>query len=181
MPVGFSGHFYWRIEHKTNIIQHISNLSRSSAMPLIHQWMQPLIPTLWVVLCMSVKFDLSSWGYWYRFWLMVFIMTWLTFSLPLQCVNAGMDTLTLARFICELSLLDMQFVPVRASLLASACLLIALVTKDLGGWVRVRLRNAYTIREFINLTVCLWNTHPWWYRHKLSLWIQQFLCAVVLW
>lgn len=55
----------------------------------------------------------------------------------MQCVNAGMDTLTLARFVCELSLLEMQFVPVRASLLASACLLIALVTKDLGGWVSV--------------------------------------------
>ncbi|KAI4896824.1 hypothetical protein NFI96_029284 [Prochilodus magdalenae] len=51
-----------------------------------------------------------------------------------KCVNAGMDTLTLARFVCELSLLEMQFVPVRASLLASACLLLALVTKDLGGW-----------------------------------------------
>ncbi|XP_026882253.2 G2/mitotic-specific cyclin-B3 isoform X1 [Electrophorus electricus] len=51
-----------------------------------------------------------------------------------QCVNAGMDTLTLARFVCELSLMDMCFVPVRGSLLASACLLIALVTKDLGGW-----------------------------------------------
>ncbi|XP_072544896.1 G2/mitotic-specific cyclin-B3 [Salminus brasiliensis] len=51
-----------------------------------------------------------------------------------KCVNAGMDTLTLARFVCELSLLEMEFVPVRASLLASACLLIALVTKDLGGW-----------------------------------------------
>lgn len=48
-----------------------------------------------------------------------------------------MDTLTLARFVCELSLLEMHFVPVRASLLASACLLIALVTKDLGGWVSV--------------------------------------------
>uniref|UniRef100_A0A4W4EAI2 G2/mitotic-specific cyclin-B3 n=1 Tax=Electrophorus electricus TaxID=8005 RepID=A0A4W4EAI2_ELEEL len=51
-----------------------------------------------------------------------------------KCVNAGMDTLTLARFVCELSLMDMCFVPVRGSLLASACLLIALVTKDLGGW-----------------------------------------------
>lgn len=50
-----------------------------------------------------------------------------------------MDTLTLARFICELSLLEMEFVPVRASLLASACLLIALVTKDMGGWVCVYL------------------------------------------
>ncbi|KAI5106028.1 G2/mitotic-specific cyclin-B3 [Silurus meridionalis] len=59
-----------------------------------------------------------------------------TLSHNFMCVNAGMDTLTLARFVCELSLLEMQFVPVRASLLASACLLIALVTKDLGGWMR---------------------------------------------
>ncbi|TRY81423.1 hypothetical protein DNTS_032192 [Danionella cerebrum] len=53
-----------------------------------------------------------------------------------KCVNAGMDTLTLARFVCELSLLRMEFVPVRASLLASACLFIALVTKDLCGWTQ---------------------------------------------
>uniref|UniRef100_A0A8C6TKN5 G2/mitotic-specific cyclin-B2 n=1 Tax=Neogobius melanostomus TaxID=47308 RepID=A0A8C6TKN5_9GOBI len=36
----------------------------------------------------------------------------------------GMDTLTLARYYCEMR-----------SVLASACLLLALVTKDLGGWV----------------------------------------------
>uniref|UniRef100_A0A8C6TSA2 G2/mitotic-specific cyclin-B2 n=1 Tax=Neogobius melanostomus TaxID=47308 RepID=A0A8C6TSA2_9GOBI len=35
----------------------------------------------------------------------------------------GMDTLTLARYYCEMR-----------SVLASACLLLALVTKDLGGW-----------------------------------------------
>lgn len=51
-----------------------------------------------------------------------------------KCVNAGMDTLTLARYVCELSLQEMDLVGVRGSLLASACLLIALVTKDLGGW-----------------------------------------------
>ncbi|XP_037538740.1 G2/mitotic-specific cyclin-B3 [Nematolebias whitei] len=50
------------------------------------------------------------------------------------CVNAGMDTLTLARYYCEMSLLEMDLVPERGSLVASACLLIALVTKDLGGW-----------------------------------------------
>lgn len=53
----------------------------------------------------------------------------------LQCVNAGMDTLTLARYLCEMSLMEMDFVAERGSLLASACLLMALVTKDLGGWV----------------------------------------------
>ena len=53
----------------------------------------------------------------------------------MQCVNASMDTLTLARYFCEMSLMDMELVVERGSLLASACLLMALVTKDLGGWV----------------------------------------------
>ena len=52
-----------------------------------------------------------------------------------QCVNAGTDTLMLARYVCELSLEEMDLMPERSSLLASACLLIALVSKDLGGWV----------------------------------------------
>uniref|UniRef100_A0A3B5AZ95 G2/mitotic-specific cyclin-B2 n=1 Tax=Stegastes partitus TaxID=144197 RepID=A0A3B5AZ95_9TELE len=51
-----------------------------------------------------------------------------------KCVSAGMDTLTLARYFCEMSLMEMDLVPERGSLLASACLLMALVTKDLGGW-----------------------------------------------
>ncbi|XP_042368380.1 G2/mitotic-specific cyclin-B3 isoform X2 [Plectropomus leopardus] len=51
-----------------------------------------------------------------------------------KCVSAGMDTLTLARYYCEMSLMEMELVPERGSLLASACLLMALVTKDLGGW-----------------------------------------------
>ncbi|KAG7496771.1 G2/mitotic-specific cyclin-B3 [Solea senegalensis] len=51
-----------------------------------------------------------------------------------KCVNAGMDTLTLARFFCEMSLMDMNLVAERGSLLASSCLLMALVTKSLGGW-----------------------------------------------
>ncbi|XP_034713062.1 G2/mitotic-specific cyclin-B3 isoform X2 [Etheostoma cragini] len=51
-----------------------------------------------------------------------------------KCVNAGMDTLTLARYYCEMSLMEMDLVSERGSLLASACLLMALVTKDLGGW-----------------------------------------------
>ncbi|XP_029944177.1 G2/mitotic-specific cyclin-B3 isoform X2 [Salarias fasciatus] len=51
-----------------------------------------------------------------------------------KCVSAGMDTLTLARYFCEMSLMEMDLVPERGSLLAAACLLMALVTKDLGGW-----------------------------------------------
>lgn len=51
-----------------------------------------------------------------------------------KCVSAGMDTLTLARFYCEVSLLEMDLVVERGSRLASACLLLALITKDLGGW-----------------------------------------------
>uniref|UniRef100_A0A3B4FJZ9 G2/mitotic-specific cyclin-B2 n=1 Tax=Pundamilia nyererei TaxID=303518 RepID=A0A3B4FJZ9_9CICH len=51
-----------------------------------------------------------------------------------KCVSASMDTLTLARYYCEMSLMEMDLVPERGSLVASACLLMALVTKDLGGW-----------------------------------------------
>nr|XP_020475192.1 G2/mitotic-specific cyclin-B3 isoform X2 [Monopterus albus] len=51
-----------------------------------------------------------------------------------KCASAGMDTLTLARYFCEMSLMEMELVTERGSLLASACLLMALVTKDLGGW-----------------------------------------------
>lgn len=51
-----------------------------------------------------------------------------------------MDTLTLARYYCEMSLMDMELVPERGSLVASACLLMALLTKDLGGWVRPATR-----------------------------------------
>ncbi|XP_033962003.1 G2/mitotic-specific cyclin-B3 isoform X1 [Pseudochaenichthys georgianus] len=51
-----------------------------------------------------------------------------------KCVSAGMDTLTLARFFCEMSLMEMDLVEERGSLLASACLLLALISKDLGGW-----------------------------------------------
>lgn len=55
-----------------------------------------------------------------------------------------MDTLTLARYYCEMSLMDMELVPERGSLLASACLLMALVTKDLGGWVSLLPASAAT-------------------------------------
>lgn len=54
-----------------------------------------------------------------------------------QCVGVGMDTLTLARYYCELSLMDMELALERSSLLAAACLLLALRTKNLPVWVRI--------------------------------------------
>nr|XP_046176114.1 G2/mitotic-specific cyclin-B3-like isoform X1 [Oncorhynchus gorbuscha] len=57
-----------------------------------------------------------------------------------KCVSASMETLTLARYVCELSLQEMDLVPERGSLLASACLLLALVTKELGGWIGLYFR-----------------------------------------
>lgn len=50
-----------------------------------------------------------------------------------------METLTLARFLCELTLQDYTFVQEGASRLAASCLLLALKMKNLSGWVRIAL------------------------------------------
>ncbi|XP_008433559.1 G2/mitotic-specific cyclin-B3 [Poecilia reticulata] len=66
-----------------------------------------------------------------------------------RCVNAGMDTLTLARFFCEMSLMEIDFVEERGSRLASACLLMALVTKNLGGWCPIlQFHSGYQVSDF---------------------------------
>ncbi|KAJ8401782.1 hypothetical protein AAFF_G00377530 [Aldrovandia affinis] len=65
-----------------------------------------------------------------------------------KCVRANMETLTLARYVCELSLLELELVPERASRLACACLLLALTTKDLGGWTPVlQFHTGYTVSD----------------------------------
>ncbi|XP_030066315.1 G2/mitotic-specific cyclin-B3 [Microcaecilia unicolor] len=51
-----------------------------------------------------------------------------------KCARASMETLTLARFICELTLQEYDFVQESASRLAASCLLLALKMKHLGGW-----------------------------------------------
>ncbi|XP_074479316.1 G2/mitotic-specific cyclin-B3 [Sebastes fasciatus] len=67
-----------------------------------------------------------------------------------KCVSAGMDTLTLARFYCEMSLMEMELVAERGSRLASACLLLALVTKDLGGWSPVlQFHSGYQTSDLV--------------------------------
>ncbi|XP_072286753.1 G2/mitotic-specific cyclin-B3 [Pyxicephalus adspersus] len=51
-----------------------------------------------------------------------------------KCAHATMETLTLARYICELTLQEYEFVQERASKMAASCLYLALKMKDLGGW-----------------------------------------------
>lgn len=58
-------------------------------------------------------------------------------SLPasLQCARASMETLTLARFLCEMTLQEYDYARESPSKLAASCLLLALTMKNLGGWV----------------------------------------------
>ncbi|KAM9437660.1 G2/mitotic-specific cyclin-B3-like [Salvelinus alpinus] len=73
-----------------------------------------------------------------------------------KCVSASMETLTLARYVCELSLLELQQVPERGSRLAAACLLLALITKGLGGWTSMlEYHTGYTVKELTPLVKTL--------------------------
>lgn len=49
-----------------------------------------------------------------------------------------METLTLARFLCEMTLQEYDYARERPSKLAASCLLLALTMKNLGGWVSPR-------------------------------------------
>ncbi|XP_026794468.2 G2/mitotic-specific cyclin-B3 isoform X1 [Pangasianodon hypophthalmus] len=65
-----------------------------------------------------------------------------------KVAHASMETLTLARYVCELSLLELELVPERASRLASACLLLALITTRLGGWTAaLRYHSGYALSD----------------------------------
>lgn len=46
-----------------------------------------------------------------------------------------METLTLARFLCEMTLQEYDYARESPSKLAASCLLLALIMKNLGGWV----------------------------------------------
>lgn len=56
-------------------------------------------------------------------------------GLIFQCAKANMETLTLARFILEFSLMDYPLVSVLDSKVAAACLMLALSMRKLGEWV----------------------------------------------
>ncbi|XP_063169559.1 G2/mitotic-specific cyclin-B3 [Candoia aspera] len=69
-----------------------------------------------------------------------------------KCAQATMETLTLARFICELTLQDYAFVQERASRLAASCLLLALKMKSLGGWSpTLEYYSGYGTRDLLPL------------------------------
>lgn len=50
------------------------------------------------------------------------------------CLRADMNTLTLSRFICEMTLQEYNYIHERASKLAAGCFLLALYMKKLGHW-----------------------------------------------
>ncbi|XP_048815727.1 G2/mitotic-specific cyclin-B3 [Lagopus muta] len=51
-----------------------------------------------------------------------------------KCARASMETLTLARFLCEMTLQEYDYARERPSKLAASSLLLALTMKNLGGW-----------------------------------------------
>ncbi|XP_064568983.1 G2/mitotic-specific cyclin-B3 isoform X4 [Zonotrichia leucophrys gambelii] len=51
-----------------------------------------------------------------------------------KCARATMETLTLARFLCEMTLQEYDYARESPSKLAASCLLLALTMKNLGGW-----------------------------------------------
>ncbi|XP_064526449.1 G2/mitotic-specific cyclin-B3 isoform X3 [Pseudopipra pipra] len=51
-----------------------------------------------------------------------------------KCARATMETLTLARFLCEMTLQEYDYTRESPSKLAASCLLLALTMKNLGGW-----------------------------------------------
>ena len=67
-----------------------------------------------------------------------------------------METLTLARYILETSLLEYDFVPVRASKMAAACLSLAMAMKDLNEWTPTLVYyTGYTRKDLNELVVKL--------------------------
>lgn len=52
-----------------------------------------------------------------------------------------METLTLARFVCEMTLQEYDYARERPSKLAASSLLLALTMKNLGGWVSMGTRG----------------------------------------
>lgn len=51
-----------------------------------------------------------------------------------KCARASMETLTMARYILEMSLMEYEFIKYRESKMASACLLLAMKMKNAGEW-----------------------------------------------
>ncbi|CAB4014343.1 G2 mitotic-specific cyclin-B3 [Paramuricea clavata] len=73
-----------------------------------------------------------------------------------KAADATMETLTLARYILETSLLEYDFVPVRASKMAAACLSLAMEMKNLNKWTPTLVYyTGYTRQELSELVTKL--------------------------
>uniref|UniRef100_A0A915KN46 G2/mitotic-specific cyclin-B3 n=1 Tax=Romanomermis culicivorax TaxID=13658 RepID=A0A915KN46_ROMCU len=71
-----------------------------------------------------------------------------------KTTKLGMETLTLARFILESSLMHYEFVSYKESLMASACLLLALKMKNEGEWGDVhRKYSGYKTEDLEPITL----------------------------
>ncbi|KAG8448083.1 hypothetical protein GDO86_015248 [Hymenochirus boettgeri] len=69
-----------------------------------------------------------------------------------KCAHANMETLTLARYACELTLQEYDFVQESASKLAASCLLLALKMKELGDWsATLQHYSGYQIKDLVPL------------------------------
>ncbi|XP_053554954.1 G2/mitotic-specific cyclin-B3 [Bombina bombina] len=69
-----------------------------------------------------------------------------------KCAHSNMETLTLARYICELTLQEYDFVQESASKMAASCLLLALKMKDLGGWTpTLQHYSGYEVTDLVPL------------------------------
>ena len=67
-----------------------------------------------------------------------------------------METLTLARYILETSLLEYDYVPVRASKMAAACLCLAMSMKDMNEWAPTLVYyTGYTRKDLSELVAKL--------------------------
>uniref|UniRef100_A0A803VBU6 G2/mitotic-specific cyclin-B3 n=1 Tax=Ficedula albicollis TaxID=59894 RepID=A0A803VBU6_FICAL len=65
-----------------------------------------------------------------------------------KCARASMETLTLARFLCEMTLQEYDYARESPSKLAASCLLLALTMKNLGGWTpTLQYYSGYNAQE----------------------------------
>lgn len=69
-----------------------------------------------------------------------------------KCCRASVETLTLARYILEMSLMDYKVIQIRDSLTAAAALLLALRMKNVGQWTPTLVYyTGYTEQELLPL------------------------------
>ncbi|XP_014664575.1 PREDICTED: G2/mitotic-specific cyclin-B3-like isoform X3 [Priapulus caudatus] len=69
-----------------------------------------------------------------------------------KCAKANMELLTLARYICELSLQDYEFVDCSDSKLGAACLLLAMQMKSVNHWgVTMEYYSGYSESDLMSL------------------------------